>query len=91
MSSFGLDMNHLHGAAKPACVRQVGGHDRHVQDSLLISGYARTLTAARHLQVLHLLRSAPESSSVMGVVPRLETKLLVQQLLIFCGVFISFP
>ena len=46
------------GAAAPHRLPAASGRDRHVRDSPVILGCARSIAAARHLQAWHLASSA---------------------------------
>ena len=50
------------GAAAPHRLPAARGRDRHVRDSPWMLGYARTLTAARHLQAQLFFCAAPQES-----------------------------
>ena len=75
------------GAAAPHRLPAASGRDRHVRDSPWMLGYARTLTAARHLQARPFLRSASGELPVprLGPLPRLEMHLFSYLHPVTCG------
>ena len=73
------------GAAAPHRLPAASSRDRHVRDSPWMLGYARTLTAARHLQAQLFLRSASGELPRLGPLPRLELHLFSYLHLVTCG------
>ena len=73
------------GAAAPHRLPAASGRDRHVRDSPWMLGYARTLTAARHLRAQLFLRSASGELPRLGPLPRLEVHLFSYLHLVTCG------
>ena len=70
-----FQMTTSRGAVAPHRLPAASGRDLHVRDSPLILGYARTLTAARHLQAELFPRSASGEPPHLGPLPRLELHL----------------
>ena len=73
------------GAAAPHRLPAASSRDRHVRDSPWMLGYARTLTAARHLHAQLFLRSASGELPRLGPLPRLEVHLFSYLHLVTCG------
>ena len=78
------------GAAAPRRLPAATGRDRHVRDSPWMLGYARTLTAARHLHAQLFLRSASGELPRLGPLPRLEVHLFSHGHLPTCGALLFF-
>ena len=80
-----LPMTTSRGAAAPHRLPAASGRDRHVRDSPWMLGYARTLTAARHLRAQLFLRSASGELPRLGPLPRPEVHLFSYLHLVTCG------
>ena len=79
------------GPAAPHTLPAVSGRERHVRDSPVVLGCARTLAAARHLQAWHLACSASGDLPQPGPLPRLGAQYLSHIHLPSCGALIFIP
>ena len=86
-----LPMTTSRGAAAPHTLPAASGRERHVRDSPVVLGCARTLAAARHLQAWHLACSASGDLPQPGPLPRLGAQYLSHIHLPSCGALIFIP
>ena len=85
-----LPMTTSRGAAAPHTLPAASGRERHVRDSPVVLGCARTLAAARHLQAWHLACSASGELPQPGPLPRLGAQYLSHIHLPSCGALIFY-